>query len=230
MRRRAGELPASCAVARALAARARRRGRQSTCDVAMDLSRRAVRTSIADAARIMEESVSSKEEIRRIWGSEECSMTGVLSTRVVTRYHCWSGGVHMPEKSTGIAVTPGQAQWIVERMVAERRVSAADVRSALAGMGAEIAELERRLAALREARGDAPTAAQAPRSEPAVAKTRKRRGGRRKKGSGHPRGIAGTLAVLLRSIPAAEHAAIQAIRADQGVLSAIRAARIAVRR
>lgn len=136
----------------------------------------------------------------------------------------------MPEKSTGIAVTPGQAQWIVERMIAERRISAAEVRNALAEKGAEIAELERRLAALREMRGDAPAGAQARRSEPAAAKMRKRRGGRRKKGSGHPRGIAGTLAVLLRSIPAAEHAAIQAIRADQGVLSAIRAARIAVRR
>ncbi len=136
----------------------------------------------------------------------------------------------MPEKRTGIAVTPGQAQWIVERMIAERRVSAADVSNALAAMGAEIAELERRLVALREIRGDPPTGAQAPRREPAAATMRKRRGGQRKKGSGHPRGIAGTLAVLLRSIPAAEHAAIQAIRADQGVLSAIRAARIAARK
>jgi stage V sporulation protein SpoVS len=44
---------------------------------------------------------------------------------------------------------------------------------------------------------------------------------------GHPRGIAGTLAVLLRSLPAAEHAAIAAIRADKGIKAAIKAAKAA---
>lgn len=136
----------------------------------------------------------------------------------------------MPEKITANAVTPGQAQWIVERMIAERRISAADVRSMLAGMGEEIAELERRLAALREARGGGPVGLQAPRSEPPARKTRKRRGGGRKKGTVHPRGIAGTLAVLLRAIPAAQHAAIQAIRADKGIRAAIKAAQAAVKK
>ena len=70
----------------------------------------------------------------------------------------------------------------------------------------------------------------AARSEPPARKTRKRRGGGRKKGSGHPRGIAGTLAVLLRAIPATEHAAIQAIRADQGIRAAINAAQRAVKK
>jgi len=41
------------------------------------------------------------------------------------------------------------------------------------------------------------------------------------------RSIAGTLAVLLRSIPAAEHAAIAAIRADKGIKAAIKAAKAA---
>jgi hypothetical protein len=50
------------------------------------------------------------------------------------------------------------------------------------------------------------------------------------KGPGHSRGIAGTLAVLLRSIPAAEHAAIAAIRADKGIKAAINAARAAVKK
>jgi hypothetical protein len=135
----------------------------------------------------------------------------------------------MAEKSAAIAVTPGQAQWIVERMIADRRISRADVRSMLAGMGEEIAELERRLAALRAARGGASEGLQAPRSEPRARKTRKRTDGRRKKATGHPRGIAGTLAVLLRSIPAAQHAAIQAIRADQGIRAAIKAAQAAVK-
>lgn len=136
----------------------------------------------------------------------------------------------MAENSAVIPVTPGQAQWIVERMLAEGRISAADVRNTLAAMGNEIAELERRLAALRAARGDDLVSAQPPRSAPPARKTRKRRGGRRRKASGHPRGIAGTLAVLLRSVAAAEHAGIQAIRANLGIRAAIDAAKRAVKK
>lgn len=69
--------------------------------------------------------------------------------------------------------------------------------------------------------------APAPRSEGQAA-TASKGAGRRKKG--HPRGIAGTLAVLLRAIPAAEHAAIQAIRADKGIKAAIKAAQRAAKR
>jgi len=127
-------------------------------------------------------------------------------------------------------VTPGQAQWVVERLLAERRISAKDVNQYLAGMQGEIREIERRLASLREAAGGGFVASPASRRGPAALNARKRRGGQRTKSSGHPRGIAGTLAVLLRSIPAAEHAAIQAIRADKGIRAAIKAARIAVKR
>jgi hypothetical protein len=97
-------------------------------------------------------------------------------------------------------------------------------------MQGEIQDIERRLASLREAAGSGSVASPAPPSAPPALKTRKRKGRRRTKAPGHPRGIAGTLAVLLRSIPTAEHAAIQAIRADQGIQAAIRAARIAVKR
>jgi hypothetical protein len=125
-------------------------------------------------------------------------------------------------------VTAGQAQWVIERLVADRRISPQDVQRYVAEMGREIQDLERRLASLREAAGNASVASRAPRS--LTPKTGKRRPGRPKKGSGHPRGIAGTLAVLLRSIPAAEHAAIAAIRADQGIKAAIGAARAAVKK
>ncbi|MBV8543574.1 MAG: S24/S26 family peptidase [Acidobacteria bacterium] len=124
-------------------------------------------------------------------------------------------------------VTPGQAQWIVERLLADGRISAKDVSQYLDAMRGEIRDIERRLALLRDARSG-PAASPAPRSAPPIRKTRKGKGEQRPKASGHPRGIAGTLAVLLRSIPAAEHAAIQAIRADQGIQAAIKAARIAV--
>jgi len=123
-------------------------------------------------------------------------------------------------------VTPGQAQWIIERLLADRRISAKDVNQYLAGMQGEIRDIERRLSDLRGAAGTPTVAAPAARTAVAPAKTRKRRAGGKK---GHPRGIAGTLAVLLRSIPAAEHAAIAAIRADKGIKAAIKAAQSAIR-
>jgi hypothetical protein len=125
-------------------------------------------------------------------------------------------------------VTAGQAQWVLERLLADRRISPQDVQRYVADMGREIRDLERRLASLREAAGNGPVASPPPRS--VTPKTGKRRPGRPKKGLGHPRGIAGTLAVLLRSIPAAEHAAIAAIRANQGIKAAISAARPPLRK
>jgi len=124
-------------------------------------------------------------------------------------------------------VTPGQAQWVIERLLADRRISARDVNQYLAGMQGEIRDIEQRLSNLRGAAGTAPLAAPAARTAAAPAKTRKRRAGGAK---GHPRGIAGTLAVLLRSIPAPEHAAIAAIRADKGIKAAIAAAKAAVKK
>lgn len=124
-------------------------------------------------------------------------------------------------------LTPGQAQWVVERLLAERRITARDVDRYIAEIGTEIRDIERRLADLRAASGNAPVASPKARKRVAATNGRKRRAGGKK---GHPRGIAGTLAVLLRSIPAAEHAAIAAIRADKGIKAAIAAARAAVKK
>ena len=124
-------------------------------------------------------------------------------------------------------VTPGQAQWVIERLLADRRISAKDVDQYLASMQGEIRDLEQRLSDLRGAAGIPAVTAPVPRTAVTRAKTRKRRAGGKK---GHPRGIAGTLAVLLRSIPAAEHAAIAAIRADKGIKAAISAAKAAVKK
>jgi hypothetical protein len=131
------------------------------------------------------------------------------------------------EKRTAVGVSPAQAQWIVERLIADRRISAADVRSALSGLDQEIADIERRLVSLREAAGQSAVPSPAAQRAAPAAKTRKGAGRRTK---GHPRGIAGTLAVLLRSIPTAEHAAIAAIRSGQGIKAAIEAARSAARK
>jgi hypothetical protein len=124
-------------------------------------------------------------------------------------------------------LTPGQAQWVVERLLAERRISSKDVARYIADIGTEIQDIERRLTDLREAAGNASGASPAPRRDAAPTKVRRRRAGGKK---GHPRGIAGTLAVLLRSIPTAEHAAIAAIRADKGIKAAIAAAKATVKK
>lgn len=123
-------------------------------------------------------------------------------------------------------LTPAQAQWVVERLLAERRITSSDVRGILADVSSEIAEIERRLVSLREAGAARSAVAQTRRAAP-VRRTRKRRANGTK---GSPRGIAGTLAVLLRSIPAAEHAAIAAIRADKGIKAAIAAAKAAIKK
>lgn len=127
-----------------------------------------------------------------------------------------------------VVVTPGQAQWIVEKMISERRISAADVRGLLADMGREIADLEHRLDALREIGGTTPSASTKPREAARARRMTKRTRGT-KRSSSHARGIVGTLTVLLRSIPPAQHAAIQAIREKKGIRAAIKAAKAAVK-
>lgn len=123
-------------------------------------------------------------------------------------------------------VTPGQAQWVIERLLAERRISAKDVSQYLNELQGEIRDIEQRLASLREAAGNGPVASPGPLRKVAAAKMPRRRASGKK---GHPRGVAGTLAVLLRSIPVADHAEIAAIRASKGIKAAITAARAAVK-
>lgn len=124
-------------------------------------------------------------------------------------------------------VTPGQATYVVERLIKERRISQADVNGYLADMGREIQDIEDRLASLRAAAGTAPVAAPAAPNAVRAPKRGKRRTGGKK---AHPRGIAGTLAVLLRSIPEAKHAVIAAIRADKGIKAAIKAAQASMKK
>src|SRR5258708_17051011 len=99
-------------------------------------------------------------------------------------------------------LTAGQAQWVLERLLADRRISQQDVQRYVADIGREIQDLERRLAVLREATGERSVVSTAPRSVAAPPKEGKRRPGRPKKGSRHPRGIAGKLPVLLPALPA----------------------------
>jgi hypothetical protein len=157
------------------------------------------------------------------------SIYGIV-TKIIGRgipAHAPPPDVALGTEEARMDVTPGQAQWVIDRLLAERRITAKDVSQYIADMQGEISEIERRLASLREAAGKPAVAAPAPRRAARAQKAGKRRASAKK---GPPRGIAGTLAVLLRSIPAAEHAAIAAIRADKGIKAAIAAARAAAKK
>jgi hypothetical protein len=56
-------------------------------------------------------------------------------------------------------LSPGQAAYVLDRLIRERRISRADVNSLVAEMGREISELEARLTHLRQAHGGALAAA-----------------------------------------------------------------------
>lgn len=55
----------------------------------------------------------------------------------------------MPRKATVPAITPSQARYILEKLIDDGKVSAADVRGKLAGMWGEMSFLEKRIAELR---------------------------------------------------------------------------------
>jgi hypothetical protein len=122
-----------------------------------------------------------------------------------------------PEEARMADVSPGQAQYVMDRLIAERRVSHADIQQYLREMQAEIADLEQRIASLR---AHAP-AESVPAAATAQRAPRKRGGGQK----GHLRGIAGTFAVLTRALPAAERARYEALRAKDGLKVAVAALR-----
>lgn len=77
------------------------------------------------------------------------------------------------------SLTPGQAQYVLERLIRDRRVSVGDINGYVAEMGREISDLEQRLAQLREAAGPAAAAAvagNAGAAAPAVVRRRRKRG------------------------------------------------------
>lgn len=119
-------------------------------------------------------------------------------------------------------VTPGQAQYVVERLIKERRISRSDVKRYLADLGKEIGAIEERIRTLREAAGPAAVST-------SPAKRPRKTAKKASKKKGHPRGIAGTFAVLLRGIPEAARTQYEELRASKGLKAAIAALRKATK-
>jgi len=66
------------------------------------------------------------------------------------------------KQSSSPGLSAGQSAYVLDRLIAERRISRGDVSRILSEMGQEISELEQKLQRLREAHGGMPAAAPAP--------------------------------------------------------------------
>jgi hypothetical protein len=123
------------------------------------------------------------------------------------------------QESAGSGLTPGQALYVVDRLMRERKVSARDVTRMASEMEREIADLEQRLAMLRTDRASASGrrgAKKASRSvNPAVAASRR---------------LQGEYMGLMRHITGRERARIKKIAAEQGREAAVKEMRSTVGR
>lgn len=94
-----------------------------------------------------------------------------------------------PRRQYQGSLSPGQAHYVLERLIGERRVSATEIEHYVGQMGREISDLEQRLARLRDAAGPAAAAASAGVAAGTTAVRGRRRGrppGSGKKAAGRP--------------------------------------------
>jgi hypothetical protein len=91
-----------------------------------------------------------------------------------------------PPRRNPESLSPGQAQYVLERLIKERRVSSSDVNRYVTEMGQEISQLEQRLQRLRDAAGPAAAAAVAGIAAGAAAVAAVRRGRKPGRKPGRP--------------------------------------------
>lgn len=132
----------------------------------------------------------------------------------------------MPRRPAQPTLTSGQAEYVVNRMLADRRISSAEINRYVSGMQDEIREIEARLARLR---ADA---------EGAQATAKRRRG----RPPGRPRGrrvakasktntsqqLQGRYLGLIRQIPASKRAQYSKTAKEKGREEAIKQMRAAL--
>lgn len=124
--------------------------------------------------------------------------------------------------SAPVALSAGQAQYVLERLARERVVSRAEISRYVSDMSREIAELEARLYKLREAAGDGARAGG--NSIPSAASPR-RSGGRRPQSSVglDAKRLGGRFAGLIRRLPEKDRKQYHEIKTMKGVEAAIKA-------
>jgi hypothetical protein len=124
----------------------------------------------------------------------------------------------MPKQPTaGSGLTPGQALYVLDRLVRERRVNGREVARMASEMNAEIADLERRLAMLRMDNGSAsrgrrgrPPGRPSRPVNPAVAASRR---------------LQGEYMGLMRHLGGRDRARVKKLAAEKGREAAVRAMR-----
>jgi hypothetical protein len=120
------------------------------------------------------------------------------------------------QPTSGSGLTPGQALYVLDRLVRERRVNGREVERMASEMNAEIADLERRLAMLRADTGSAnrgrgrPVGRSSRPANPAVAASRR---------------LQGEYMGLMRHLGGRDRARIKKIAAEKGREAAVRAMR-----
>ncbi len=138
-----------------------------------------------------------------------------------------------PRKSaTEHHLSAGQAKYVLDRLIAERRVSSSDVKHYVNDMHREISDLEQRLRSLREATGDAirgvmeklPAVLGGKRRgrPPAAGAKPKRRRARITPEQLASRQLQGRYLGLIRQIPASRRGTYQKIAKERGREAAIR--------
>lgn len=118
-------------------------------------------------------------------------------------------------------LSPGQANYVLERMIRDRRVSAGEVSRYIGDMQREIADLERRLEDLRSVAGGAARAARPRPGRPAPRAARPAAGGAKSTATASQR-LQGRYLGLIRQIPESRRAQYAKIAREKGREAAIR--------
>lgn len=126
----------------------------------------------------------------------------------------------MPRVGQQPALSDGTAKYVLDRLVAERRVTPADISRYLGEMQTEIRHLEERIARLR-------AIAAAPQSLGRETREPKRRSRRTKRrpARGSGKAFGGMYGGLIRRVPAGQQQQYKDIKAAQGIEAAIAALR-----
>ena len=134
-------------------------------------------------------------------------------------------------------VSPGQASYILGRLVADRRISQGDVNRYINAMQREIADLEHKLDALKQASGGARRAPQAAAARGWAAAPRAKAPGRRRRRRSvitpeqlASRQLQGRYLGLIRQIPASKRAQYQKTAREKGREAAIKDMQSALRK
>lgn len=112
-------------------------------------------------------------------------------------------------------LTGGTAQYVLNRLLAEKRITAREITQYVADLATEIAHVEARLRFLRDANAPAARASYSPERRPAQ-RTRAHAGGDGK-------ALGGMYGGLIRRVPKAVQAQYAEIKAKEGIRAAIAA-------